>query len=198
MMWFLAQPMIPVLLLLISVILFRIAPSFGGADAVSAMAGWSPLMALALCSGAFFPRRCAFSVGVAAVVVPQIVINLVQGFPVWDANLVLMLAVVAMVACVGLFLGEKTPLAVFLGASVVATVLFHVVSNTLSFLIVEGYGPGLGGWLQAQTTGLPQYTPQTWVFSVKQLIGDLLFTFIFVTACRPLSSSTPTIVPAET
>lgn len=180
-------PMIPVLLLIVSVILFRIAPSLGGSEVVRAMAGWSPLMALALCGAAFFPRRWALAAGLGAVVVPHFIINLVQGYPVWHAYLPMLAVVVIAVSVLGTAVGKKAPVAVFLGASLLSTVLFHLVTNTVSFFTVAGYPPTLAGWVQAQTTGLPQYPP-TWLFSVKQLAGDLLFTLMFVLACRPVRS----------
>ncbi len=189
--------MIPVLLLLASVILFRIAPSLGGSEMVQTMAGWSPLMALALCGAAFFPRRLALAAGLAAVVVPHIVINLIQGFPIWHAYLPTLVISVLAVSALGVVVGKKAPVAVFLGASLLSTVLFHLVSNTVSFFTVPGYAPTLSGWVQAQTTGLPQYSPQTWVFSARQLAGDLLFTLMFVLACRPVRSSEKSeVVPA--
>lgn len=177
--------MIPVLLLLASVLLLRIAPGLGSSEMVRAMAGWSPLMALALCGSAFFPRRLALAAGFTAVVVPYIVINLVQGYALWHADFLALVAVVAVVSVLGASVGKKAPVAVFLGASLLSTVLFHLVTNTVSFFTVPGYPPTLAGWVQAQTTGLPQYSPQTWVFSARQLAGDLLFTTVFVLACRP-------------
>ena len=188
--------MFPILLLLISVIVFRIAPSSCGSDAIRAMAGWSPLMAFALCGGAFFSKKWALSVGMAAVVVPHFLVNAMQGYALWDSNLPLLIVVVLAVAALGVIVGNQAPVAVFLGASVVSTLLFHLVSNTVSFFTVNGYEPCLAGWVQAQTTGLPQYSPQTWVFSVKQLAGNLLFTLTFVLACRPLRSAEPANGPA--
>ncbi|MDB6070163.1 MAG: hypothetical protein JWL81_1334 [Verrucomicrobiales bacterium] len=188
--------MIPVLLLLVSVLLFRIAPGLGSSEMVRAMAGWSPLMALALCGAAFFPRRLALAAGFAAVVIPYIVINLVQGYALWHANLPALIAVVAAVSVIGSAVGKKAPVAVFLGASLLSTVLFHLVTNTVSFFTVPGYSPTLAGWIQAQTTGLPQYSPQTWVFSARQLAGDLLFTTLFVLACRPRPAAVPAAAAA--
>jgi hypothetical protein len=175
--------MIPFLLLIASVILLRIAPSFGGSEAVRAMAGWSPLMALALCGAAFFPRRCAVGAGLAAVVVPHFIINLVQGFPLWDAYLPTLVVAVVAVAVFGASVGKKAPVVVFAGASLFSTVLFHLVSNTVSFFTEPSYAPTLAGWLQCQTTGLPGFPP-TWLFSLKQLAGDLLFTLTFVFLLR--------------
>lgn len=178
--------MIPVLLLLVSVVLFRIAPSLGGPEVVRAMAGWSPLMALALCGAAFFPRRWALVAGLGAVVVPHFVINALQGYPLWHAHLPTLILAVVAVSALGVAVGKKAPVAVFAGASFLSTVLFHLVTNTVSFFLEPAYAPTLAGWLQCQTTGLPGYPP-TWLFSVKQLAGDLLFTLAFVWACRPAS-----------
>ena len=189
--------MIPVLFLLISVILFRIAPSFGGSEAVRAMAGWSPLMALALCGAAFFPRRWALAAAITAVLVPHLSINLVQGYPLQGAYLPAILAVTIAVAGIGASLGKKAPVAVFAGASLFSTVLFHLVSNTVSFFTEPAYAPTLAGWLQCQTTGLPLYPP-TWLFSLKQLAGDLLFTVSFVLLARlPQRASAPATLPLE-
>ena len=182
--------MIPVLLLLFSVILFRIAPSLSGSEMVRMMAGWSPLMAFALCGAAFFPRRWALAAGLVAVVVPHFFINKLQGYPLWDAYLPTLAVSVIAVSALGAFVGKKAPLAVFAGASLLSTVLFHLVSNTVSFFTASGYPPTLAGWVQCQTTGLPGYPP-TWLFSLKQLAGDLLFTVLFVLACRPVRSVVP-------
>ena len=182
--------MTAVLLLLTSVILFRIAPSLGGSEMVRMMAGWSPLMAMALCGAAFFPRRWALGAAVAAVVVPHFVINLIQGYPLWDAYLPTLIVSVVVISAVGVFIGKKASLAVFAGASLFSTVLFHLVSNTVSFFTGAGYPPTLAGWVQCQTTGLPGFPP-TWLFFVKQLAGDLLFTIVFVLTCRPVRRVVP-------
>lgn len=191
--------MIPALLLLISalsVIFFRIAPSFGGPEMVRLMAGFSPLMALALCGGAFFPRRAGLIIGMTAVIVPHFIINAIQGYPLWDANLPVLVAAVAVAAAVGKSVGAKASVAALAGASLLTTVLFHLVTNTVSFFTVAGYEPALAGWLQAQTTGLPQYPP-TWLFSVKQLAGDLIFTLAFTLACRRSAAMAPAALRAE-
>ncbi len=188
--------MIPALLLLASVVFFRVAPWLSGADSVRALAGWSPLMALALCGAAFFPRRWALAAGAAAVVLPHLLINSLQGYSLWHPYLPALLVVVAAVVGLGVAVGPKAPLPVFWGASLLSTVLFHLVTNTVSFFSSPGYPAGLAGWFQAQTTGLPEYSPATWVFSLKQLAGDLLFTTAFVLACRPLRAPSAAPRPA--
>jgi hypothetical protein len=81
-------------------------------------------------------------------------------------------------------------------------VLFHLVSNTVSFFIDPGYAKTLAGWWQCQTVGLPHFSPPTWVFTARQLVGDLAFTGLFFAAFRHSlpqgtpAASRPAAVPA--
>jgi hypothetical protein len=77
-------------------------------------------------------------------------------------------------------------------------VLFHLVSNTVSFFLDPGYAKTIAGWWQCQTVGLPGFTP-TWVFTLKQIIGDLVFTAAFYAAFRqslPQRNPAPAGAPA--
>ena len=71
--------MIPLLLLIASIVLLRIAPWVAGGEVLKAVAGYAPVMALAVCSGSFLSRRAAWLVALVAAVVPHFVINLSHG-----------------------------------------------------------------------------------------------------------------------
>ena len=175
--------MLPAIILLAAIILFRVAPWLGGSDTVSAISGVSPLMAFALCSGVFLPKKWALWFPVAAVLVTHVVINVIAGQPVIHWYAVLTIAAVAVVAAAGVVVKKKASLAVLLGTSLLSTVLFHLVSNTVSFFIDPGYAKTLAGWWQCQTIGLPGFLP-TWVFTLRQIGGDLAFTALFYAAFR--------------
>ena len=68
-----------------------------------------------------------------------------------------------------------------LPASLAASLIFYVVTNTFSWLSDPGYAKNFAGLIQSLTTGLPQYsaTP-TWMFFRNSLLSDLFFTAIFV------------------
>ncbi len=187
--------MLPAVILLAAIILFRVAPWLSGSDTVRAIAGVSPLMAFALCGGVFLPKKWALWLPLTAVAVTHVVINVIAGQPVMHWYAVLTVAAVAVVAAVGVVVKKKATLAVLLGTSLLSTVLFHLVSNTVSFFIDPGYAKTLAGWWQCQTIGLPQYAPQTWVFTVRQICGDLAFTAVFYAAFRQ-SLTQPGTVPA--
>ena len=184
--------MLPAVLLLAAVILFRIAPWLGGSEVVREVAGFSPLMAFALCGGVFLPRRMALWFPVAAVAVTHVAINLIAGQPVLHWYLALTVVAIAAVSAAGVVVKKKATLAVVCGTSLLATVLFHLLSNTVSFFIDPGYAKSLAGWWQCQTVGLPGYLP-TWVFTLRQITGDLAFTALFYAAFR---SSLPRPSPA--
>ena len=176
--------MIATLLLLGSIVLLRIAPWAAGGDTLKAAAGFAPLIGLAVCSGAFLPRRSAIAVGLAAVLVPQFFIHHLTGTPFWGSFLAVQLAAATLAIAVGSAVRTKSSAVPVLAASALSTVLFYLLSNTVSFFSAPGYPPTIAGWWQCLTTGLPEFSPQTWVFGLRQLIGDTSFTALFWLLCR--------------
>ena len=53
-----------------------------------------------------------------------------------------------------------------------SSVIFYGAANTFSWAIFPEYQKTLAGWWQSQTTGLPQFSPPSWVFLRNALIGD--------------------------
>ena len=70
------------------------------------------------------------------------------------------------------------------GGGILGAVVFYVVSNTASWLMLPGYAKTFFGWIQALTTGLPGPWPPTWMFGLKMLLSGGLFTGLFVGAMR--------------
>lgn len=188
--------MLPAVILLLSVIAFRIAPWAGGNETVQEIAGFSPLMAFALCGGIFLPKRLAFWFPVAAVVTTHVVINLFAGQPVVHWYAVLTAVSVAIAAVAGAAIKKKASVAVVVSASLLSTVLFHLVSNTVSFFLEGSYARSVAGWWQCQTVGLPGFLP-TWVFTLRQLCGDVVFTLLFYTAFRSTVTPRPQLRAAD-
>lgn len=160
---------------------------------LEAVAGFSPLMGFALCGGVFLPRRWALWLPVAAVLITHVVINAISGNAIVSVYAVVVTVSVVAVTAAGVALKKKASLAVLLGTSLLSTVLFHLVSNTVSFFIDPGYAKTVAGWWQCQTIGLPGYAPQTWVFTARQVAGDLAFTALFYAAFRQSLPHTGTV-----
>jgi len=191
--------MLPAVILLAAIVFFRLAPWLAGNEMVQAAAGFTPLMAYALCGGAFLPKRIALWFPVVAVVLTHGVINAVDGKPFIHAYGLVTAAAVVAVSVLGVVIKKKATAAVLFGTCLASTVLFYLVSNTVSFFMDPAYAKTAGGWWQAITVGRPEFSPQAWVFLARQLTGDLVFTALFYAAFRqslPRASALPHGTPA--
>ena len=173
--------MIPALLLIISAVVFRIITAFlGHSDSI----GWlnfAPIAAIALCAAAYFPRKYKFSVPMIALFISDIVLNFHYHFSLVSPFVLSHYVGFAIVGCLGLLLQSRASWKTLLPASVVASLIFYVVTNSVSWIYDPGYAKNFAGFIQALTVGLPQYsaTP-SWMFFRNSLVSDLIFTALFV------------------
>ncbi len=144
--------------------------------------GWSnfsPLMAMAFCGGLFLPGMMAWIFPLAVLLVSNIGLNLALGYDVRDVVGVGQLAAWACFAVAvgaGRWLARKESFGgwTFIGAILGNALLFYAVTNTVSWFSMPEYARTVAGWVQALTTGLPQYAP-TWIFFRNSLVSDFLF-----------------------
>jgi hypothetical protein len=162
------------LLLLVAAAAWRIA-----AVHVPQLDNFSPLMALAFCSGMYFRNRWLWLVPFAALILSDLYLDhyyLVHfGYQwTWGAAALRLLCFAA-----GLLLGYqlagRRTWARLLGGALGASVLFFLVTNTASWLGDAAYAHTAAGWWQAMTLGHPQF-PSTLAFFRNSLVSDLLFT----------------------
>ena len=174
--------MIPALLLIISAVVFRIATGFFGQQSHSI--GWlnfAPMAAIALCAAAYFPRKYKFSVPMIALLISDLVLNVHYGFSLVSPFVLSHYLCFAIIGCLGLLLQSRASWKTILPASIVASLIFYVVTNSVSWIYDPGYAKSFAGLIQALTVGLPQYsaTP-SWMFFRNSVVSDLVFTFLFV------------------
>ena len=184
--------MFPAFLLIIAVVIFRCAVGASDDATRLMLANFSPLAAMAVCSGAFFPRKWAIAVPVLAQILSDIGLHLMGKSISWSFSIVLVVAYVA-IAAVGLLAKKNFTPSKLLGASLLGTLLFYVITNTMAFWQDPGYVKSLAGWVQALTTGIPGYPP-TYLFLFKSIGGDLFFTgliALFVTRSQASPASQP-------
>ena len=201
--------MLPSFLLIPLVALYRIVMAWQttGLQAVNAhdpftswLPGFCPLAAVALCAGAFLPRRLAFVAPLSILLLSDVVINAHYGAALLTVSMVSRYVLLALVCGLGLALGRsgrRPGLGQTLAATVAASTFFYVASNTLSWLGAPEYAQTFGGWFQALTTGLPGYLP-SWYFYRNALVSDGLFSMVFVVclardAARPVDASAPAL-----
>jgi hypothetical protein len=173
--------MIPAFLLVLSIAAYRITTGLLIHSGATWLSNFTPLAAIALCSAACFPRKYKFSVPLVTLFISDAVINFRYGAPLLDSQIVVRYVALAVVGCAGLLLQNRTSLKTLLPASIVVSTFFYVITNAFSWLSDPGYAKNVAGFIQALTTGLPNYsaTP-SWMFFRNSLISDLLFTLLFV------------------
>jgi hypothetical protein len=173
--------MIPALLLVFSVVVYRVTTGLLIHSGTSWLSNFAPLAAIALCSGAYLPNKDKFSVPLLTLFISDVIINLSYRAPIFDAQILVRYVALALVAAVGLLLQNRASLKTLLPASILGSTLFYIITNSFSWLSDPGYAKDLAGLIQSLTVGLPQYsaTP-TWMFFRNSLVSDFIFTCLFV------------------
>ena len=173
--------MIPALLLIISAVVFRIATGFFGNSHSIGWLNFAPLAAIALCAAAYFPMKYKFTVPMIALLISDIVLNFHYGFSLLSPFVLSHYLGFAIIGCLGLLLQSRASWKTLLPASIVASLIFYVVTNSVSWIYDPGYAKNFAGLIQCLTVGLPQYsaTP-TWMFFRNSLVSDFIFTCLFV------------------
>ena len=181
--------MIPALLLIIAAILFRIVTCFFGDSHSIGWLNFAPIAAIALCSAAYFPGKYKFTVPLMALLISDLVLNAHYGFSLVSPFVLSHYVGFAIVGCLGLLLQRRASWKTLLPASVAASLIFYVVTNSVSWIYDPGYAKNFAGFIQSLTVGLPQYsaTP-SWMFFRNSIVSDLLFTLLFV-ICMNLGRS---------
>jgi hypothetical protein len=161
---------------------------------VGAWQGWmnvSPLPALFLLSMVCFHGRERWLLPLSAWVITDPLLNVFYGQAMlaWD-QLGMLLGLAATLFLVP-WLKNSFSWSRALTASLVAAVLFYLVTNTVSFLgLPDFYERSWQGFWQAQWTG-PVGLGPTWVFLRNACVSHLLFTTLFLLALRPLYAYHP-------
>jgi uncharacterized protein DUF6580 len=140
---------------------------------------FSALYAFAFCAGLYFPRHMAWWLPLGTMLLTDILLNVFYYHePVFSAYmLVKMLSFVGLVGLGRLFSARMSWLKLVCGG-LLGAVLFYLITNTASWLYNPGYAKTLAGWIQALTTGIPNYPP-TWEF-----FRNTLLTGLFVGAAK--------------
>jgi len=174
--------MLGAILLVILTAVYRVASAIIVHNGGSAwLSNFAPMAAIAFCAAVYFPRRFKFTIPFAALLLSDLILDAYYHASLFDPIVLSRYFAFALVGLLGLALSGKTTLNRLLPASVLASLLFYLVTNAFSWLADPGYAKNLAGLIQALTVGLPEYssTP-TWMFFRNSVLSDLLFTALFV------------------
>ena len=175
--------MIPALLLVFSVIAYRVTTGLLIDSGATWLSNFAPFAALALCSAAYVPAKYKFSVPLIALFISDAALNFHYGAAILDPLILCRYFALALVGLIGFLLRNRVSLKTLLPASVVGSTIFYAITNTFAWLTDPGYAKNFAGLVQALTVGLPQFssTP-SWMFFRNSLLSDILFTLLFI-AC---------------
>src|ERR1051326_9199540 len=96
--------MIPALLLVLSVVVYRVTTGLLIHSGENWLSNFAPLAAIALCGAAYFPRKYKFSVPLLTLFISDVIINLRYGAPLLDPQIIVRYGALALVGCLGLLL----------------------------------------------------------------------------------------------
>ncbi|HEY3862441.1 MAG TPA: DUF6580 family putative transport protein [Verrucomicrobiae bacterium] len=148
---------------------------------------FSAAYALVFCAGLYLTGTAGWIIPLAVMAGSDLIISLVfypQYFS-WTRFLADQAPnYIAYAGLIGLgrSVGHKKPWWLLVCGGMVGAMLFYLVTNTASWLIL-GYAKTWAGWIKALTTGLPGHA-QTWEFFRNTLSSGGLFTGLFVGAMK--------------
>ena len=145
---------------------------------------FSAAHALLFCAAFWLPGWMGWVLPLATIIATDILLNIFHyNMPVIVPELVVNWMILGLFVVLAKWIARHRSYGrVFLG-TLIGTLLFYLVSNTVSWLVNPAYAKTIAGWIQALTIGLPGFPP-TWVFGLKSLLGTGLFTGLFAGAMK--------------
>ena len=166
------------------------------------LSNFSPIMALAFCSGVYLNRKSLWLVPLAALFLSDLYIDhFYRSIYHYDWSLgsaFLRALCFAAGTGFGLLVAKRRSWAGMGAGLLGSSLLFYFVTNTASWATDAGYSQTLAGWWQAMTVGHPLYPPTLFFFK-NTLASDVFFTAIFSTVMeyRALRLGTPSLLARQ-
>lgn len=151
---------------------------------------FSVAYAFAFCAGVFFRGALAWWLPLVTMLVTDVALNV---FYYHDSPfgfyLLANYAVYALLIALGKGFGPKARFLKLLAGGILGALIFYFVTNTLSWLQDPAYAKTIAGWIQALTTGRPEWHPTTWEMFRNTLASGGLFTALFGVAGKLTAES---------
>ena len=145
---------------------------------------FSAFYALAFCAGAFFPGRAKWWLPLGTMLATDFLLNAFYYHqPILSGYMLVKLLCFAGLIGLGCLFSARMSWLKLLCGGLLGAVLFYLVTNTASWLYNPEYAKTIAGWIQALTSGTPNYPP-TWTFFRNTLLSGGLFTGLFVGALK--------------
>lgn len=150
-----------------------------------ALANFAPVMALTFCGAVYFRDRRMWLVPFVALTLSDLFLDpyYSQTFRetwLWPSVLVRLICF-ALALPIGTWVARHKNWMNLFGGALASSLIFYVATNTDAWVRDPYYAKTAAGWLQAMTTGRPEFPPTIWFFK-NTLVSDLLFTGMFAGA----------------
>ncbi|HEY4302598.1 MAG TPA: DUF6580 family putative transport protein [Candidatus Didemnitutus sp.] len=183
--------MVPAMYAALAILLLAIAYRVAGAFDL-ALSNISPLMAITFCGAVYSKRRWLWLVPFVALLASDIFINQhyqsQYGFDWRISGFIARSACFAFAVWLGRRISTRKSWLWLLNGSLLGALVFYLVTNTQSWWSDLFYARSAAGWWQALTIGHPQYPP-TYLFLLRSLFGDIMFTGLFAGLMEWMASS---------
>jgi hypothetical protein len=183
------------LLLLLVAVTYRVVLGVTGSAHLDWWHNFSPLAAIALCGAIYLPRRLAIALPLVALFISDLFLNAHYAEPMLTLEMLPRYLALGLCVALGLAVRSQPALPRVLGASLLGSFAFYLITNTASWIAEPLYAKTAAGWWQALVMGLPGYPP-TVTFFRNSLLSDLLFTALFV-GCMSVSRKVEAPAPAK-
>lgn len=145
----------------------------------------APVAALMFCGGVYFRDWRFWLIPFAALTLSDLWLNHYHatrfGYTWSLGEMSLRAASLALALLIGWFVAQRRTTATVISGALGSSLAFYLASNTAAWYGDPFYARTIAGWLQAMTIGHPEFPPTLWFFR-NTLLGDLLFTGLFIAA----------------
>ncbi len=150
---------------------------------------FSAVYALMFCAGVYLRGAMGWWLPLGTLLVTDFGLNVFYYHaPVFDGYMLVKTLAFAGLIGLGRLFSPRMKFLKLLGGGLFGSVLFYFITNTASWLNNPAYAKTLAGWIQALTTGVPNF-PSTWEFFRNTLLSGGVFTALFVGAAKLTASA---------
>lgn len=155
------------------------------------MPNFQPLLGIFLCGIVFLKGALRWAVPLLVWLVTDPITSIMQGYPVLGAHHLSILVGILPTIAIAFYLARKPSTLSVMTGTLLSAILFYLITNTVSFIADPLYAKTVEGFVQAQWTGPVGSPLPTWVFLRNGMLGNLLFTGLFLLSRKSFPQATP-------
>jgi hypothetical protein len=149
------------------------------------LSNFAPLMALTFCGAVYFRDKRMWLIPFLALGLSDLYLDYHYATTFGETwrwpSVAVRFVCFALALPLGHWVSRRKNWVTLLGGTLAGSIFFYLATNTDAWIRDPFYAKSAAGWLQAMTTGRPEFPPTIWFFR-NTLASDLLFTGLFALA----------------